>query len=181
MWSDIVRSFLIVVLSIAFLVLFGAKNVSRYREGGIANIRNEEDRHQNDIQIPGNNFGLYFLPNLNRIFQLYQLLTRQIVLRLMRGSFFAIRESWKLRVALKMISVKFLILIPVITVTMLTFGGKLNENKTKLWSISTIVKSQLFKPLFIVISIIFCQRHAFKISCCQCNSMLLRSHFVTIS
>ena len=43
MWSDIVRIFLTVVLSIAFLVFFGQKNIKRYQEGGIAKIRDEED------------------------------------------------------------------------------------------------------------------------------------------
>ena len=41
------------MLSIAFLVLFGEKNIKRYREEGIAKIRNEEDRRQNDIQTFG--------------------------------------------------------------------------------------------------------------------------------
>ena len=67
MWSDIVRSFLTVVLSIAFLVLFGEKKIKRYREEGIAKIRNEEDRRQNDIQIPGLNLFLKNKYNVHRI------------------------------------------------------------------------------------------------------------------
>ena len=67
MWSDIVRSFLTVVLSVAFLVLFGEKNFKRYREGGITKIRNEEDRHQNDIQIPGLGLFLKTKYNVHRV------------------------------------------------------------------------------------------------------------------
>ena len=47
MWADIVRIFLTIVLSIAFLVIFGQKNIKRYQEGGIAKIRDEEDMQPN--------------------------------------------------------------------------------------------------------------------------------------
>ena len=56
MWSDNVRIFLTVVLSIAFLVIIVQKNIKRYSEGGIGKIRDEEKVHQNDIQIPGETF-----------------------------------------------------------------------------------------------------------------------------
>ena len=60
MWSNIVRIFLTVGLSIAFLVLFGQNNIKRYSEGGIAKIRNEEQVHQNDIPMPGKSFCFSF-------------------------------------------------------------------------------------------------------------------------
>ena len=60
MWSDIVRIFLTVVLSIAFLVIIVQKNIKRYSEGGIAKIRNEEHVHQNDIPMPGKSFCFSF-------------------------------------------------------------------------------------------------------------------------
>ena len=53
MWADIVRIFLTIVLSIAFLVIFGQKNIKRYQEGGITKIRDEEEKHLNDIPVPG--------------------------------------------------------------------------------------------------------------------------------
>ena len=53
MWSDIIRILLTVVLSIAFLFLFGQKNIKRYQEGGIAKIRDEEEVTQRDLPIPG--------------------------------------------------------------------------------------------------------------------------------
>ena len=56
MWSDIIRILLTVVLSIAFLFLFGQKNVTRYLEGGIAKIRDEKEVTQWDLPIPGNTF-----------------------------------------------------------------------------------------------------------------------------
>ena len=55
MWSDIIRNFLTVVLSIAFLILFGAKNIKRYQEGGISKIRDEVKIKVKDIPIPDNN------------------------------------------------------------------------------------------------------------------------------
>ena len=59
MWSDIVRIFLTVVLSLAFLVFFGQKNIKRYQEGGIAKIRDEEDMLQKNMPVPGKTF-IYF-------------------------------------------------------------------------------------------------------------------------
>ena len=59
MWSDIVRIFLTVMLSIAFLVFFGQKNIKRYQEGGIANIRDEEDMLPKKMPVPGKNV-IYF-------------------------------------------------------------------------------------------------------------------------
>ena len=53
MWSDIIRIFLTLVLSIAFLFLFGQKNIKRYQEGGIAKIRDEEEVTERDLPIPG--------------------------------------------------------------------------------------------------------------------------------
>ena len=57
LWSDIVRIFLTIVLSIAFLVLFGGKNIKRFQAGGIAKIRDEEERGHKDIPVPGTTFG----------------------------------------------------------------------------------------------------------------------------
>ena len=56
MWTVIVRIFLTVVLSIAFLILFGGKNIKRYQEGGTSKIRDEVKIKAKDIPIPGNNF-----------------------------------------------------------------------------------------------------------------------------
>ena len=60
LWSDIVRIFLTIVLSIAFLVLFGGKNIKRYKAGGIAKISDEEERRQKDIPVPGTTSGYFF-------------------------------------------------------------------------------------------------------------------------
>ena len=59
MWSDIIRIFLTVLLSIAFLILFGGENIKRYQEGGISKIRDEMEinvKDMKDIPIPGKNF-----------------------------------------------------------------------------------------------------------------------------
>ena len=59
MWSDIIRIFLTVLLSIAFLILFGGENIKRYQEGGISKIRDEMEikvKDMKDIPLPGNNF-----------------------------------------------------------------------------------------------------------------------------
>ena len=63
MWSDIVRIFLTVVLSIAFLLLFGGNNIKRYLEGGIGKISDEEFMKQKDIPVPGDTFaiGLHYI------------------------------------------------------------------------------------------------------------------------
>ena len=53
MWSDIIRIFLTIVLSIAFILLFGEKNIKRYQEGGIAKIRDEKEVTPSDLPIPG--------------------------------------------------------------------------------------------------------------------------------
>ena len=59
MWTDIVRIFLTVVPSIAFLLLFGGENIKRYQEGGISIIRDEVKINVKDIPIPGNNLPFY--------------------------------------------------------------------------------------------------------------------------
>ena len=59
MWSDNVRIFLTVVLSLAFLVFFGQKNIKRYQEGGIAKIRDEEDIQPKNLPVPGKTFVLF--------------------------------------------------------------------------------------------------------------------------
>ena len=53
MWSDIIRIFLTVVLSISFLFLFGGNNIKRYLEGGIGKISDEEFMKQENIPVPG--------------------------------------------------------------------------------------------------------------------------------
>ena len=59
MWSDIFHILLTVVLSIAFLFLFGEKSVKRYFEGGISKIRDEEELRFWDAPIPGDTFFHY--------------------------------------------------------------------------------------------------------------------------
>ena len=56
MWSDIVRILLTVVLSIAFLLLFGGNNIKRYLEGGIGKISDEEFMKNENIPVPGEHF-----------------------------------------------------------------------------------------------------------------------------
>ena len=65
MWSDIVRIFLTVVLSIAFLVFFGQRNIKRYQEGGIAKIRDEEDMLPKKMPVPGKTF-IFSLPKTHK-------------------------------------------------------------------------------------------------------------------
>ena len=60
MWSDIIRILLTVVLSIAFLFLFGEKNIKRYQEGGISKIRDEEELRFQNAPIPGDTFFFFF-------------------------------------------------------------------------------------------------------------------------
>ena len=76
MWSDIIRIFLTVVLSIAFLLLFGEKNIKRYINGGIAKIRDEEGVRARDIPIPGSFYVLFFTKT-HLFLQPLQLRTRQ--------------------------------------------------------------------------------------------------------
>ena len=61
MWSDIIRIFLSVALSVAFLFLFGKKNIIRYLEGGIGKISDEELMKREDIPIPGDTFSSPFV------------------------------------------------------------------------------------------------------------------------
>ena len=56
MWSDLIRIIISVLLFIAFLILFGEKNIKRYINGGIAKIRDEKEMKHKDIPIPGDIF-----------------------------------------------------------------------------------------------------------------------------
>ena len=55
-WSDNIRIFLTVVLSIAFLLLFGRNNIERYLEGAIGKTSDEEFIKQENIPVPGELF-----------------------------------------------------------------------------------------------------------------------------
>ena len=58
MWSEIIRIFLTIVLSIAFLILFGGNNIKRYLERNIGKISDEEFMKQEDIPVPGDTFAI---------------------------------------------------------------------------------------------------------------------------
>ena len=58
MWSEIIRIFLTVLLSIAFLILFGGNNIKRYLERNIGKISDEEFMKQEDIPVPGDTFAI---------------------------------------------------------------------------------------------------------------------------
>ena len=60
MWSQTIRFFLTVALSVTFLILFGGENIKRYQEGGIAKIRDEKEIKYDDIPYPGQNSFKFF-------------------------------------------------------------------------------------------------------------------------
>ena len=58
MWSDLIRIFISIFLLIAFVLMFGEKSITRFMEGGIAKIRDEEEMTINDLPNPGDTFSL---------------------------------------------------------------------------------------------------------------------------
>ena len=56
MWSDLIRIFISIFLLIAFVLLFGEKSITRFMEGGIAKIRDEEEMTIYDLPNPGDTF-----------------------------------------------------------------------------------------------------------------------------
>ena len=53
MWSDYLRIFISISLSIAFIFMFGLKNINNYIKGGTTIVQDQVETKVEDIPLPG--------------------------------------------------------------------------------------------------------------------------------
>ena len=53
MWSDYLRIFISIFLSIAFIFMFGLENIDKYIKGGTTIVQDQVVKKVKDIPLPG--------------------------------------------------------------------------------------------------------------------------------